>query len=196
MTNQIKAVTWAGEFGDAYQESKGSDWKSVKQRSLVFGDIFQTMENKSQAFPESIIEVGAGCGDNLRAIDMIYERTRSPVKLMACDPNEAARAACKDVATALPGDLDQLPYNDGAADLVFTSGVLIHVPPTNLDRAMTEMYRVSKRWILSIEYFNTTPEEIVYRGETEKMWRRDWGEMWLGRYPDLMDGELTVWRRS
>jgi hypothetical protein len=182
---------WAGSFGDAYQERCQSNWASIKNRSRLFGDIFQAMENSSKAnpslpaFPSSVIEVGGGCGDNLRAIDMIYERSRQPIKLMSCDPNAAARKAMADVATVVPGDLDQLPYQDDAADMVFTSGVLIHVPPADLPRAMSEIHRVAKRWILSIEYFNPTPDEIVYQDRPGMLWRRDFGQAWLDKYPTL-----------
>lgn len=193
---------WRTGFGDDYQHRNGSDWVSIKNRSRLFGDVFQAMENankadpKPKAFPESVIEVGGGCGDNLRAIDMIYERSRAPIKLMACDPNEGARKAMADVATVMPGDLSALPYGDDAADLVFTSGVLIHVPPADLDRALAEIHRVSKRWILSIEYYNNVPEEIAYRGESGMMWRRDWGEAWMAKFPDLkVIGVGFAWRR-
>jgi pseudaminic acid biosynthesis-associated methylase len=194
---------WSGDFGTDYTTRNASSWVGIKNRSRLFGDIFQAMETANKAnpspqpFPASVIEVGGGCGDNLRAIDMIYERSRQLIKLMSCDPNEAARKAMADVATAIPGDLSALPYADDAADLVFTSGVLIHVPPAELDRALSEIYRVSKRWILSIEYYNNVPEEISYRGQSGMMWRRDWGEAWLEKYPELRPiGNGFAWKRT
>ncbi len=198
----IAKTIWGSDWGDQYQNRNKSNWESIKNRSRLFGDIFQAMENAGkanpslQAFPTSVIEVGGGCGDNLRAIDMIYERSRQPVKLMSCDPNEAARKAMADVATVLPGDLSQLPYGDETADMVFTSGVLIHVPPAELNRAMAEIYRVAKRWILSIEYFNHVPEEVNYRGHDGMLWRRDWGEAWLAQFPTLKPiGYGFCWKR-
>lgn len=188
---------WEQKFGDDYQSRNKSNWTSIKNRSRLFGNIFESMEKACKAFPSSIIEVGGGAGDNLRAIDMIYERSQSPIKLMSCDPNEMARKAMQDVATAIPGDLSALPYNDGAADLVFTSGVLIHVPPSELPRAMSEIHRVSKRWILSIEYYNNVPEEIPYRGRPGMLWRRDWGEAWLQQFPSLkVIGNGFCWKRT
>ena len=151
MSQNTKALTgkgtpgiWAGDFGLEYQVRNASSWPSIKNRARLFGDIFQAMENANKAnpspqpFPASVIEVGGGCGDNLRAIDMIYERSRQPIQLMSCDPNETARKWMSDVATVQPGDLSALPYTDNAADLVFTSGVLIHVPPSDLPRALSE----------------------------------------------------------
>lgn len=188
---------WAGTFGQDYQSRNSSSWTSIKNRCRLFGDIFQCMETHCKSFPTSIIEVGGGCGDNLRAIDMIYERSRQPIKLMSCDPNETARKAMADVATVMPGDLSALPYADEAADLVFTSGVLIHVSPVDLDRALSEIHRISKRWVLSIEYYNNVPEEIQYRGQSGMMWRRDWGEAWLSKFPDLKPiGIGFAWKRT
>jgi len=188
---------WAGGWGNSYQERNQSSWVGIKNRSRLFGDIFQAMETACKSFPTSVIEVGGGCGDNLRAIDMVYERSRHPIKLMSCDPNETARKAMADVATVLPGDLSQLPYQDDAADLVFTSGVLIHVPPAELPRALSEIHRVSKRWILSIEYFNSTPDEVVYRGQSGMLWRRDWGEAWMTQFPTLKPiGNGFAWKRT
>lgn len=177
------SFAWTSSFGDEYQERNRSIWSSIKNRSRLFSDILEKMGDQ---YPkDTIIEVGGGCGDNLRAIDMIYERTRTPIKLLSCDPNETARLAMSDIATAIPGDLRQLPYNDGAADLVFTSGVLIHVPPCELEHAITEIFRVSRRWILSIEYFNPTAQEVEYRDHDGLMWRRDFGAAWLNAYPKL-----------
>lgn len=197
-----KTEMWRTDFGNDYQNRNASSWKSIKNRARMFGDVFQAMEvaNKTnptlQPFPASVIEVGGGNGDNLRAIDMIYERSGAAIKLMSCDPNDLARKAMGDVASVMPGDLLALPYQDDAADMVFTSGVLIHVPPNDLDKALSEIYRVSKRWILSIEYYNVTPEEVPYRDRDEMMWRRDWGEEWMSKYPSLkLVGYGFCWKR-
>lgn len=193
---------WTGKFGYEYQLRNISTWTSIKNRARMFGDVFMALENQNRKkqsekpFPESFIEVGGGSGDNLRAIDMIYERSRAPIKLMSCDPNESARKAMADIATVMPGDLSGLPYGDASADLVFTSGVLIHVHPDDLPKALSEIHRVSKRWILSIEYFNATPDEIPYRGKSGMLWRRDWGEAWMTQFPDLNPiGYGFCWKR-
>ena len=128
---------------------------------------------------------------------MIYERSRQPVKLMACDVNEGARKSMADVASVLPGDILALPYKDDTADLVFTSGVLIHIDPSELDQALAEIHRVAKRWILSIEYFNPTPDEVQYRDRSGMLWRRDWGEAWLAKFPALNPiGVGFCWKRT
>ena len=188
---------WSGSFGNDYHERNASNWKSIKNRSRLFGDVLNCMENNCKAFPTSILEIGAGVGDNLRAIDMIYERTRTPIKLMACEPNRTACEKLGDVATVVSnGRIGQLSYDNDIADLVFTSGVLIHIEPKDLNQAMSEIHRTSKRWILSIEYFNATPDMIKYRDNDNMLWRRDWGDKWLTNYPALKPlGYGFAWKR-
>ena len=70
-------------------------------------------------------------------------------------------------------------------DLVFTSGVLIHIPTINLIPSVEEIYRVSKKYIVAIEYFSTRETELEYRGNAGMMWTRDYGSVYMDRFPDL-----------
>jgi len=175
---------WQGGFGNEYQKRNGPNWKSVKHRLGIFENI---MEKMGDQFPrENIMEVGAGCGDNLRAIDMIYARSKQKVQLIAAEPNKSAQSHLGDVADVIIGDAaTKLSFQDQSIDMVFTSGVLIHIPPADLGKAMREIHRVSRRWIGCIEYFNPTPEETPYRENTGLMWRRDYGTAWLEAFPSL-----------
>jgi hypothetical protein len=65
---------------------------------------------------------------------------------------------------------------DDRYDLVFTSGVLIHIHPEHLKRAISKMVEFASRYILVCEYFNRTPIEIEYRGSTSLLWKRDFGK--------------------
>ena len=46
-----------------------------------------------------------------------------------------------------------LKFNDEKFDLVITSNVLLHIPPESIKEAISELVRVSKNYILCIEYF-------------------------------------------
>ena len=47
------------------------------------------------------------------------------------------------------------------------------------------MYRCSSRYILVAEYYNPNPVSIVYRGETDRLFKRDFAGDMLDAYPDL-----------
>ncbi|MFV2092611.1 MAG: pseudaminic acid biosynthesis-associated methylase [Hyphomicrobiales bacterium] len=43
----------------------------------------------------------------------------------------------------------------------------------------------SNRYLLIIEYYNPTPTEVSYRGNTERLYKRDFAGEILDRYPNL-----------
>lgn len=56
-------------------------------------------------------------------------------------------------------------------------GVLIHINPDQLLDHMQKMYQYSRKYILMGEYFNRTPTSIEYRGESDKLFKRDFGKL-------------------
>ena len=169
-SEQLKA--WDGEFGGDYHGR--NQRAALRARTRLWGRILGDIE------PESILEVGAGTGTNLIALHNV-----TGARLMAVEPNEVARKQIPPEITASDSHAANLPYMDEAADLVFTSGVLIHIPPDELDAALDEIYRVSSRYIACIEYFSDTPETIPYRGRDNLLFKRDFGAYWMERFPDL-----------
>jgi pseudaminic acid biosynthesis-associated methylase len=88
-------------------------------------------------------------------------------------------------AHVMQGSAFNLPFRDGAFDLVFTSGVLIHLAPRDLDVALAEIHRASGRYIWGMEYFSESPEEVSYRGREGLLWKADFCRLYLERFPDL-----------
>ena len=78
-----------------------------------------------------------------------------------------------------------IPFKDGFFDLVFTSGVLIHIDPEIFEQVMDEMYRVAKKYIWGFEYFSEECEEIEYRGHKNRLWKNNFLELFQNRFPDL-----------
>jgi hypothetical protein len=70
-------------------------------------------------------------------------------------------------------------------DLVFTAGVLIHIPLGDLPLALSEIYRVSKRYILAIEYFAQEETVVHYRGYDNLLWKRDFLRHYQSQFPEL-----------
>ncbi len=85
----------------------------------------------------------------------------------------------------IQGSAFDIPFKDGYFDLVFTSGVLIYIAPSDLSVAMGEMHRCTRYYIWGFEYFADTPIEISYRGHTSMMWKMDYAERFLELFDDL-----------
>ena len=139
----------------------------------------------SASLPESCLEVGANVGINLRALQQ-----RHTMETYALEPNAKARdILVRDRVLpadhVLDGTVERIGLADNSVDLVFTNGVLIHVAPEHLEAACREMHRVARRYLLTIEYFATEPEEKTYRGESGLLFKRDFGAFWLELFPTL-----------
>jgi pseudaminic acid biosynthesis-associated methylase len=133
--------------------------------------------------PVRALEVGCNVGWNLE-----YLRRLGVHELFGVEPQSYAVTRAKARGFEVKqGTAFELPFSDASMDLVFTSGVLIHISPATIGDAIDEMYRVSKRWIVAIEYDHPTETEINYRGHEGALWKRDHGALWRTRHPDLRE---------
>lgn len=189
---QISA--WRGDFGDAYVDRNVGDADRLRALTVSFGCILDNVHGDP---PASILEVGANLGNNLAALNRV-----SGAELFAVEPNAKARDLLAEsgrvpAANIFDAVATGLPFEDGAIDLVFTSGVLIHIPEDDLEAAYREMHRVSNKYVLSIEYFAPSPTRIQYRGETDLLFKRDFGGFWLDLFDDLESvANGFLWKRT
>jgi pseudaminic acid biosynthesis-associated methylase len=175
MTTTTQLALWQSEFGRAYTDRNDFD-NAARVTSL--GRVLAGVT------PSSILEVGCNAGWNLTYLSRLGFAGLHGVEPQAY-AIERARIRLGDTASVHHGNAFALPFADAAHDLVFTSGVLIHIGPTDLPRAMAEIYRVAKRWIVAIEYDHGEDVEIAYRGHAAALWKRDHGAHWRRRFPDL-----------
>jgi pseudaminic acid biosynthesis-associated methylase len=159
---------WAGEFGNDYVDRCRVDWHA----RLPFWE-----SAIHYCMPASVLEVGCNAGWNLLAIHEI-----SPsVQLHGIDINskavEQARQAGIEAMTmpAIPGCQ---AHGAESMDLVFTAGVLIHVPPEDLAATMRAIVDASAKYVIAIEYEADEEEEVEYRGHKGKLWKRPFGKLY------------------
>ncbi|MEX2129067.1 MAG: pseudaminic acid biosynthesis-associated methylase [Xanthobacteraceae bacterium] len=174
---------WKSEFGDEYAARERNRITPEGQRALV-RDWGRILAHAVTPKPESALEVGSNIGRNLLAL-----RNFIP-EMHAVEPNATACRAVRENSEIEIASLhncagDALPFGDGSVDLVFTSGVLIHIPPDSLGRTVDEIYRVARKYIVCIEYFSHEPTEVKYRGLSGYLFKRDFGKFYLDRHPSL-----------
>ncbi|MEW5796341.1 MAG: pseudaminic acid biosynthesis-associated methylase [Candidatus Zixiibacteriota bacterium] len=169
---------WNGRFGDEYTErNRGSSW--VASNTAFFGQVL-----KRAVGIKSIIELGANIGLNLMAL----QRLLPGVELAGVEINQKAADELK---TNMPEAevfrqtvLEFRPTRTW--DLALTKGVLIHMNPDMLPDVYDLLYRCSTRYVLIAEYYNPSPVELIYRGHTKKLFKRDFAGEMLDRFPDLV----------
>lgn len=188
MIKNDKVDLWKGDFGDEYTKRNTITDEHLYARTQLWDMLINVLANDTTC-PKlnSILEIGAGSGINLQAIDTFrMTDARTMAKLYAVEPNENARKnIIQTINNVKVYDDNILTLNcvqSQSMDLVFTSGVLIHIHPDNLLQAMTNIYRVSSRFIICIEYFTPDCRAIAYRGEKEALWSNDFGKLYLDNF--------------
>lgn len=176
-TSQL--ALWKSEFGRDYTDRNDHE---KPERKTSWGRILDGIPAKK------VLEVGCNVGWNLE-----YLRQLGVPELHGIEPQAYAveRARARNAAFDVQqGTAFALPYAAASFDLVFTSGVLIHIGPEELGAAMAEIYRVARRWIVAIEYDHPVEKEVAYRGHAGALWKRDHREAWHARHRDL---RLVKW---
>lgn len=195
MSPEPKALrAWSGEFGDRYTERNTASADAVRGRARVWAEVLSRLEGDA---PGSAIEVGPNLGINLRAIPAV-----SGMELWALEPNASARAKIVEdgvlpAERVFEGFGHAIPMADKAVDLAFTTGVLIHVDPSLLETTMREIHRVAAKYVFCAEYFSPKPEAVPYRGETDLLFKNDFGGLYLDMFPDLVLVDYGFfWKRT
>lgn len=169
---------WAGDFGNEYVD-RNSNPSSIAPRTAVFSKILSRTKNVS-----SILEFGASIGQNLLALRNLIPSC----SLSAIEINSNAIEKLKNIPDTriFEGSFLNFSSDDlGNFDLTFTAGVLIHVNPDKLQEVYAKLYDCSNKYILMIEYYYPEPVEVNYRGNSERLFKRDFAGEILDLYPDL-----------
>jgi hypothetical protein len=93
---------------------------------------------------------------------------------------------CVERVETRQGSATNLPYPDKSFDLVFTSGVLIHIHPNNLPQVMSEIERCTRRYIWGLEYFSEALQEVTWRKWEDMLWSADYAVLFLNQFPNLV----------
>ncbi len=155
---------WSGSFGDDYLARNRVEWV----HRVPFWEMILDV-----TMARSVFEFGCNAGWNLSAIRRAYP----DVDLNGYDVN---REALRQAACANLNARDEVDWCTDA-DLSFTAGVLIHVPPEDIEDTMKVIISKSYDWVLAVEYDSPQEEEIEYQGQMGLLWKRPYGEL----YQDL-----------
>ena len=164
---------WAGAFGDEYL---ARNFAAGAAREAFWDALIRE-------FPAPrVLEIGCNSGANLQWIV-----PRCEVALGVDVSSQALDALRQAVPRAIGvlAEARSLPFPDDTFDLVFTSGVLIHQPESSVARVIAELVRVSRRYVLSMEYAAADTEEIPYRGERGALFKRNYESLYGQLFPEL-----------
>lgn len=116
----------------------------------------------------SVLEIGCGTGIDLRLFPNTFQ-------IHGIDLNEYALGIAKEkfpVADFKKGNITDLPFEDSSVDFVFTHGLLNYLDEDTLEKGISEMHRVSKKYIMNCEIFNNMEEKINENQTSRNMAKR------------------------
>ena len=177
MKRNKQLLYWQGEFGNEYVHRNRNSALFVK-RNNFFSNLLKQHKDIN-----TVLEIGANTGGNL----CVLNKTNSSLSLTAIEPNiQAIKIARQNLPNAniIQSNVFDISYQN-EFDLVFTCGVLIHIGEKELPLALDKMYKATKKYILTIEYFSPKSEVIPYRGLTDALFKRPYGKLWKEQFPTL-----------
>jgi pseudaminic acid biosynthesis-associated methylase len=182
-----QAAAWSSDFGNAYTQRNP---QSIEQMEELYAKDYSVSRlAMNEAFLGNldrsirILEVGANVGTQLEILRRMGFANSIGVDVNAFAVQEAKRLYPE--VKVIEASAFQLPFGDGEFDLAYMSGVLIHISPDDMGRAMDELYRTSKKYIWGFEYYAPELVALDYRGNDGLLWKRDFCQEYLNRFPNL-----------
>lgn len=185
---EFQKEIWASKFGEDYTNRNICNPSELNKFYQVQYGI--TREEMNKEFLEEnvnknakILEVGCNVGNQLRMLQSMGYNNLYGIELQDYAVEKGKQLTRK--INIIKGLGDDIPFKDGYFDLVFTSGVLIHIPPELLNNVMSEIYRCTKNYIWGFEYFSKGNEEINYRGNENLLWKNNFANIYLDLFKEL-----------
>jgi len=138
-----------------------SFWET-NTRAYLKWEIYQPDEKEIQAMltktcPSKVLELGCGAGRNFRFYDKETQCVgldlAQNLLLLAQDK------VSENIRGLVCGSATQICFSDGVFDLVFSNSTIQHVPPEEIETCVTEIIRVSKKYVCLIEFTREENED-------------------------------------
>jgi len=142
-----------------------------------------------------ILEVGSNVGLQLLFLQQMGFENLYGIELLPYAV-ELSKSRTEGI-NIIQGEAQDIPFKDDYFDLVFTSGLLIHIKPDSLCSVMREIWRCTKKHIWGFEYYETEMTPVEYRGNEGLLWKADYSNIYCD-YLDLevLDIELFEYKDS
>ena len=184
-TEQLKI--WKTDFGKEYTDRSMMSPEETNQLSAKNYGVSAIEHNRECLGGLDItryIEVGYNIGNQL----ILFQKT-GYTDLWGIEPQdyalEIAKKRTKNINLVKASAFD-IPFKDNCFDMVFTFGVLIHISPKDIEKAIDEMHRCTRKYILGLEYYSPKSYQVVnYRGYNNLLWKTDFPKLFLDRFRDL-----------
>jgi pseudaminic acid biosynthesis-associated methylase len=185
--NNLQLNSWTRKFGEEYTDRNNLSFneleKLYKENYGFTRTELNTLFLGKMDHSKKILEIGSNIGLQLLCLQKMGFKN-----LYGIEPQDYAiqlsKSSTKNI-NIIKGDAFDIPFKDEFFDIVFTSGVLIHIHNQNIKKAIKEIYRCSRKYIWGFEYYADKYTEILYRGQKNLLWKANFPEIYMDTFPDL-----------
>lgn len=185
ITLQMKK--WGGQFGKEYTDR---NLQTLEEMEFSFKQkIGITRTEMNRRFISNIdhsiriLEVGSNIGNQLLILQNMGFKYLYGIELQGYAV-ELSKSRTRGI-NIIQGSAFGIPFKDLFFDLVFTSGLLIHIAPKDIDIVLDEIYRCTNKYIWGAEYYADNWTKINYRGHPDLLWKTDYVKLFIQKFPDL-----------
>lgn len=178
---------WMGDFGRDYTDRNP---QSLEELEALYRHNFGINRTElNERFlglldrSARILEVGSNVGTQLQCLQHMGFTNLYGIELQSYAV-ELSKQGTRNI-NIIQGSAFDIPFKDGFFDMVFTSGVLIHIAPDQLGEVLKEIYRCAKTYIWGFEYWASQCTEVYYRGHDGLLWKQDFAQVYCGTFKDL-----------
>lgn len=188
MSKTKQEIFWETDFGKEYTDRNTSEnidlWNEnyIKLYGVSRFNMFNTFLSGLNK-EARILEVGCNTGQQLQAFQILGFKNLYGIELQQYAV-EKGKNLTKGI-NIIQGSAFDIPFKDGYFDVVMTNGVLIHISPKDISRALCEIVRCSKKYILGFEYFSEASEDVNYRGNQGFLWKMNYVKAYLNNFSNL-----------
>ncbi len=188
----LKAATsqlrhWQGKFGKEYTDRNALTLEDMDK--MYQGHYGVTRTELNEAFlgdferSIKILEVGSNIGNQLLMLQKMGLKNLYGIEINNYAVKRSKANTCD--INIIQGSAFDIPFKDGFFDLVFTSGVLIHIAPPDIQKVLEEIHRCTNEYIWGFEYYADTYSKVMYRGQDELLWKANFPQIYTSVFPDL-----------
>ena len=197
--NEFQRDFWKGEFGNSYADRNISVEETnqlYKERTgITFEDVFKKIFSNIDKNAK-ILELGCNVGLKLSILQKLGFTNLTGVEI-----NEKAFKIAKKNYPNIKfhnSSIEEFNSNGEQFDLVYTSGVLIHINPKALPEVIKKIISLSKEYIFDSEYYSDKLIEVNYRGHEETLWKQNFPQLFLNEDSKLkiIKQEKIYWKNE
>jgi pseudaminic acid biosynthesis-associated methylase len=188
---------WKGGFGKEYTDR--NIFTTNQLNEMYVKSVGISREEMNMRFLGNldrnikILEVGCNVAQQLMLLQKMGFENLYGIELQEY-AIEKAKLQTNGINIIRASGLD-IPFKDNFFDLVYTSGVLIHIHPDHLPIVMKEMLRSTNKYIWGYEYYSDKINTIKYRGYEGFLWKADYADEFCKREKNLSVKKKELYTR-